>query len=114
MAGGYPGPGQGVIRGYGFTRRARTHPSGKAASSGAGLVAERSAGVRAGATRPGPHPRGPRFPHQLPPESVAGRQDPAGLFPYFYSWAFKNSLALPRVALLVSSDFVFICIFLGG
>lgn len=84
--------GAGVIRGYGFTRRAQTHPSGKAAAPGGRPRAARSGDARAGAARlqaARPAPPG-RAPHQLPPESVTGKKTSACLFPYFYSWTFKK------------------------
>lgn len=113
MAGVCPSPG--VIRGYGSTRRAQTHPSGKAASPRPRRGAAQSGDARAGAARcgrPDPHPRPapPQGPHPASclPKAWRGQSLQRGFFSYFYSLTFENSPAIPRVALLISSSIIFI------
>lgn len=112
MAGATPGrlrgcggrAGAGVIRGYAFTRRAPTHPSGKAAAPGP----EPEPGWPGRCSPPGPAPRSftaglprARRPHRLQPVFVL----------IFTAGHLKNSLVIPRVALSASSELFFLFVF---
>lgn len=116
--------GAGVIRGYGFTRRAQTHPSGKAAAPGgrgpvpalrgARMPAQGAARLRtAGPAHPPPPvptprtaPRTPLLPGCLP-KAWRGERPQRVFSLIFTAGHLKNSLAIPRLALFVSSEFFF-------
>lgn len=120
MAGAAPAcaarAGAGVIRGYAFTGRARTHPSGNAPVPGAGACpgARMPAQVQRGRGRPGPHPRARSRTAlrtaRLPRARRAHRVQRV-LSLIFTAGHLKNSLAIPRVALFVSFELFFYLFF---
>lgn len=132
MAGGYPGPAAGLGRGlFGDTVSPGGHKPTRVEKQlprGAGGLSRRCAErgcprkVQRGCGRPGPHPPPPPVPAPrtaprtplLPgclPKAWRGERPQRVFSLIFTAGHLKNSLAIPRLALFVSSEFFFLFTF---